>query len=276
MTAGTGEVDGASAHRPNPYLMLDRQVRGLGAREGRLLVVVAVAGPVLFLALGLLLGLHGATTALLVLLPTPALGVVLGLWHRSFWPADDVLSWLGRRDAADWREQVGGSIPGNAPAARAWLESHPAGSVPEWARASVMVTAGRIASARQAVAGRVAATPAELRRWLEVELLVDAREGLPVDTTAVDAAIREDPDQAPEEVAVRLACHDALVEADRGGDGLPTLLAARESLGSLPSDLAWRLWLRRFRYAVGSFAVGTWLLAMVLVGLATYGGAVWI
>jgi hypothetical protein len=113
------------------------------------------------------------------------------------------------------------------------------------------------------------------RRRLELELVADAGEGLPIDTTAVEASIREDPGMAPEEVAVRLAYYLALAEIDRGGDGLPPLLAARASLGRLPSDLAWRLWLVRFQYATASFVIGAWLLVTVLVGLATSGGVVW-
>jgi hypothetical protein len=118
-------------------------------------------------------------------------------------------------------------------------------------------------------------TPGARRRRLELELVADAGEGLPLDTTAVEASIREDPDLAPEEVAVHLAYHRALAAVDGGGAGLNQLLAARASLGRLPSDLAWRLWLVRFQYAAASFVIGAWLLVTVLVGLATAGGVVW-
>jgi hypothetical protein len=118
-------------------------------------------------------------------------------------------------------------------------------------------------------------TPEARRRRLELALVADANEGLPIDTTAVEASIREDPDLAPDDVVVRLAYYRALAEVDGGRDGLPPLLAARASLGRLPTDLAWRLWLVRFQYAAASLLTGAWLLVTVLVGLATSGGAVW-
>jgi hypothetical protein len=275
MTAGTDEVRSRSARRPDPSVALRRQVFGIGPLESRLLVVVAVMGPLLLLGLGLLLGLHGAATALLVLLPTPAFGVALSLRDRKRWPALDVIWWQSRQDAATWHREVGGSPPRNARGAREWLQAHPEGSTPAWARVTVLLLAGRVYSARQTLAAMPLETLGDRRRRLDLQITADAHEGLPIDTTAVDDAIREDPDQPPEEAAVHLAYHEALVEVDRGGDGLPALLAARSPLGRLPSDLSRRLWLHRFRYAAGSFLVGAWLLAMVLVGLATSGGAVW-
>jgi hypothetical protein len=275
MSAGVGEAHGSSARRRNPYLTLQQEIRGRGTLENRLLFVVALAGPLLFLAIGLLAGTHGAAVALLVLLPTPALGVALGLGRRAVWPALDVISWLDRQAAADWRREVGGSAPRNASGARAWLEIHPAGSAPEWARATALVLAGRIPGARQAISAMALDTLEARRRRLELELVADAVEGLPIDTTAVEASIREDPDLAPEDAAVRLAYYRALAEVDDGRDGLPPLLAVRASLGRLPTDLAWRLWLVRFQYAAASLLIGAWLLVTVLVGLATSGGAVW-
>jgi hypothetical protein len=275
VSAGVGEAHGSSARRRNPYLALQQEVRGRGTLESRLLFAVALAGPLLFLAIGLLAGAHGAAVALLVLLPTPALGVALGLSRRAVWPALDVLSWLDRQAAADWRREVGGSAPRNASAARAWLEIHPAGSAPEWARATALVLAGPIPAARQAISAMPVDVPEARRRRLELALVADANEGLPIDTTAVEPSIREDPDLAPDDVVVRLAYYRALAEVDGGRDGLPPLLAARASLGRLPTDLAWRLWLVRFQYAAASLLTGAWLLVTVLVGLATSGGAVW-
>jgi hypothetical protein len=273
--SGVGEITPRSARRPNPSGTLQRQVSGLGRLESRLLMAAAVAGPVICLGIGLMAGLHGALIALLVLLPTPALGVALGLRGRRRWPALDILWWMGRQDAADWHRAAGGSVPRNAAGARAWLETHPEGSTPAWARAAVQLLAGRITSARQTIAALPADTPADRRRRLELELAADAHEGRPIDTTAVDASIREDSDQPPEEAAVRLAYHEALVEVDGGRDGLPPLLAARASLGRLPPDLARRLWVARFRYAAVSLFVGAWLLVAILVALATSGGVVW-
>ncbi len=275
MMAEAGEVPTQTTRRPNPYSTLQRQICDCSTPQARLLIAISVVLPALFLGAGLLAGLHGAVIALLVLIPTPLLGVALGLRGRRRWPALDVMWWQNRQDAATWQLEVGGSPPRNASGARSWLESHPEGSTPAWARGAVLLRAGRLYSARQTIAAMPVETPADRRRRLDLQLVADAQEGLPIDTTAVDAAIREDPDQPPEEVAVHLAYHEALVEVDRGGDGLPPLLAARASLGSMPSDLSRRLWLYRFRYAAVSFAVGAWLLAMVLVGLATSGGVVW-
>jgi hypothetical protein len=275
MSVGVGEAHGSSARRQNPYLALRQEIRGRSTLENRLLFGVALTGPVLFLAIGLLAGMHGAAVALLVLLPTPVLGVAIGLGRRAVWPALDVVSWLDRQAAADWRRDVGGSAPRNASAALAWLEIHPAGSAPEWARATVLVLAGRIPAARQAISAMPVDTPRARRRRLELELMADAGAGLPIDTTAVEDSIREDSDLAPADVAVRLAYYRALAEVDGGGDGLPPLVAARASFGRLPSDLAWRLWLVRFQYAAASLIAGAWLLVTVLVGLATSGGVVW-
>ena len=108
-------------------------------------------------------------------------------------------------------------------------------------------------------------TPTDRWRRLDLKLAADAYEGRPIDTTTVDASIREDPDQPPQEVAVHLAYHKALVEVDGGRDGLPPLLAARASMGHLTPDLARRLWVARFRYAVVSFLAGAWLLVAILV-----------
>jgi hypothetical protein len=275
MSAGVGEAHGSSDRRRNPYMTLQREIRGRSTLENRLLFAVAVAGPLLFLSIGLLAGMHGAAVALLVLLPTPALGLVVGLGRRAVWPALDVISWLDRQAAAEWRREVGGPAPRNASGARAWLESHPAGSAPEWAIATALVLAGRIPSARQAISAMPLDTPGARRRRFELELVAAAGEGLPIDPSAVEASIREDSGLAPEDVAVRLAYYRALAEIDRGGSGLLPLLAARASLGRMPSDLALRQWLARFQYAAVSLTVGAWLLVTVLVGLATSGGVVW-
>lgn len=275
MTTGAGQVRTRSSRRLDPAVALQRQVCGCGTFESRVLVAAAVAGPVLFLGLGLVLGLHGAATALLVLLPTPAFGVALGLRDRHRWPALDVIWWQSQQAAAAWRREVGGAIPRNAAGARWWLEAHPEGSAPAWARAMMLLLAGRVSAARRTIAAMPEETPHDRRMRLDLEMAADAAEGLLSDTMAVDAAVREDRDQAPEEAAVHLAYHRALVEVARGGDGLPALLAVRPTLGSLPSDLVRRLWVARFRYAATSLLVGGWLLVTVLVGLATSGGVVW-
>jgi hypothetical protein len=269
-----GKVE-VTARRPNPYTELQQQVCGCGTVENRLIFAVAIVGPCIFLGIGLLTGLHGAVVALLVLLPTAALGAALGLRGRSSWPALDVVWWLNRQAAGNWRRQVGGSVPRNEAGARAWLESHPEGSVPDWARATVMVLAGRLASAHQAIAAMPIDTPTDRRRRLELELVLSAREGLQFDSTAVDAAIREDTDGPAEDSQAHLAYHAALAEVDAGRTGILPLLAARSSLGRLPSDLTRRLWLVRFRYAAASLVTGFWLLVTVIVGLATSGGVVW-
>lgn len=275
MRAGTREVRTRSARRPDPAVALQRQVRGYGSLESRLLLVVAVLGPLLFLGLGLMLRLHGAATALLVLVPTPLLGVAFDLRDRHRWPALDVIWWQSRQITSTWRREVGGSLPRNAAGAGAWLEVHPESSVPTWARATMLLLAGRVSVARETILTMPESTPKERRLRLDLLLAADGAAGLPLDATAVDAAIREDRDQAPEEVAVHLAYHRATVEVARGGDGLPALLAVRPTLDPLPADLVRRLWVARFQYGATSLLVGVWLLVMVLVGLAASGGVVW-
>jgi hypothetical protein len=273
--AGAAEVRPRSASRLDPAVALRRQVSGYGSLEGRLLVAIAVLGPLLFLGLGLVLGLHGAATALLVLVPTPALGVGLGIRSRHRWPALDVITWQRWQIASTWQREVGGSLPRNAAGAGAWLETHPEGSVPTWARATMLLLAGRVSLAQETIAAMPESTPKERRLRLDLQLAADAAAGLPLDATAADAALREDRDQAPTEVAVHLAYHQAIVEVARDGDGLPALLAVRPLLDPLPPDLVRRLWVARFQYSATSLLVGVWLLAMVLVGLATSGGVVW-
>lgn len=270
-----GKIEASPVGRQNPYTALQLQVCGCGTVESRLFFAMAIAGPCIFLLVGLLAGLHGAAVAFLVLVPTTAVGVALGLRGRSSWPALDVIWWLNRNSAANWRRQVGGSMPRNEAGARAWLESHPDGTVPDWARATVMILAGRLASAHQAIGAMPAANVRDRRVRLELELVLAARAGLPIDTTAVDAAIREDADEPAPDAAAHLAYHAALAEVDAGRTGIPPLLAVRASLGRLPSDLTRRLWLVRFRYAAASFVTGVWLLVTVVVGLATSGGVVW-
>jgi hypothetical protein len=270
-----GKIEASPAGKQNPYTALQLQVCGCGTVESRLLFAMAMAGPCIFLVFGLLSGLHGALVALLVLLPTTAVGVTLGLGRRGSWPALDVMWWLNRHSAANWRRQVGGSMPRNEAGARSWLESHPDGTVPDWARATVMILAGRLASAHRTISAMPVGNARDRRLRLELELVLAARAGLPIDTTAVDAAIREDADEPAEDAAAHLAYHAALAEVDAGRTGIPPLLAVRASLGRLPSDLTRRLWLVRFRYAAASFATGVWLLVTVVVGLATSGGVVW-
>ena len=93
----------------------------------------------------------------------------------------------------------------------------------------MLLLAGRVSVAQETIAAMPESTPKERRLRLDLQLAADAAAGLPFAAAAADAAIREDRDQAPEDVAVHLAYHRAVVEVARGGNGVPALLRLRRT-----------------------------------------------
>ena len=120
------------------------------------------------------------------------------------------------------------------------------------------------------------------RRWPAQEVLVEldlvstagwrAKGGGPA---TVDAASGFGKSASRIERDLRLGFNAALVAVGRGGDAIGPLVAARASAGRLPGATARRVLLARYRHAIASVVVGVWLLAALLVGMATAGGVVW-
>ena len=79
----------------------------------------------------------------------------------------------------------------------------------------------------------------------------------------------------PTGMALHLALHAAIAAESRGESGLPALASVRPALGTLRGRWALRVLGIRFRLAGVSVLWAAWLLAVVLVGLATSGGVVW-
>jgi hypothetical protein len=238
-------------------------------------LALAVIGPPALFAFGLNAGLPGIVLVVLVLIPIPAFEAILALRYRPVWAAQDVYLFLSWRTAQEWSQHVGGTLPTNARQAAAWLDRHPEEDVEPNARASMLLTAGRIADARAIIAGMPARTARERRRRAELSLAADELQGLPLDTAAADEAMRADPGESPEVVAAHLGYHAALKAADEGGDCVSPLLQARPRLGRLTPALLVRIWIWRLIFTVSAAALGAWLIVGLVVGLATSGGVVW-
>lgn len=255
-------------------LLIQQRAFGLGGRESILQLIVAVAGPIA-LALVFWGRLPAIAYAAVVLMPTPALMAGMAMRLRTRWPAQDVLFWLDESVRSEWSIQDLGKQPRNPSEARAWLAAHPEGIGPQRWRASMLIAAGRPADARAAIAGLPTATAHDRSRRHDLELVADAYEGLPLDATAADAAMTADPDETPVRTAVVRAYHAALVSIADGGDGLSRLASVRPGLGRLSSAVRRRLALVRLQFVIISALIGVWVLACVLVALASSSGLVW-
>jgi hypothetical protein len=253
---------------------LNRRAFGVTGSSIRLELIVAVFGPIL-IALLAWNRLAGLEYAVAVIVPTP---LVLALWSlrlRPEWRAQEVLMWLTDFDGERWTAAGLGKQPHSIHQARAWLEARPDGSVPpEW-RAGLLLAVGRIDEARAAIAAMPVATPQDVSRRLELQLTADACAGDPIDPSAADAALRSDTARTPTEIAVRLAFNAAMVSIARNGDGIAELAAARPAIGRPPAAMRRNLLFIRLRYALISAGVGVWVIACLLVAMATAGGVVW-
>ena len=267
--AGASPIGGA-----NPITELQRRAFGLGGTSATIQLVIAVLGPiaVLLLCWG---RAHGLVTAALVLIPTPALLALAARRGRARWPAQDVLVWLHRQAAAEWRADTSSRMPRNKFEAGDWLGRHSETDVAPDCWAAALLMAGRFDEARERIARLPAETPGQLHRRLDLEQAADAAEGRPFDTAAAVAAISSDREASAAQRTADIANHEAIAAVGRGLDGLPILAAARPALGRLPFGLTLQLYSIRFRYAAISALFGAWLLAAILVGLATAGGVVW-
>jgi len=271
MTAGRAGASSTGA--ANPMEELQRRAFGFGGFGATIQLGLAVLGPI---AAFLLCWdrAHGLAVAAAVLIPTPTLLVLQALRGRSNWAAQDVLGWLQRAIAAEWRAATGSPMPRNRSEARAWLgRRSETDMAPDWWAAALLV-AGRVGEARERIARLSVETPGQLHRRLDLEQAADAAEGLPIDSAAAVAAISSDAGATATRRTADTAYHESVAAVSRGSDGPPILAAARPALGRLPLALSLQLYAIRFRYAAISALFGAWMLAAILVGLATAGGVV--
>lgn len=236
---------------------------------------IAVVGEALTFGLALGFGLPPAQFAALVLVPTPLLLVLLTARRIRLWPAQEAITWINLSASDRWRETLGGRMPANPSQARAWLERHPEGSAPPSTRAGMLLTAGRRDEAREVMSRMPSGSPHDLHLLRELELSLAIDEGRPVDTAAADDALRADTETSPAERELHLAYHAALLAVQRGDDGITPLTPALAGAGRIPPRYRRRILVWRFRAALLAAWLGIWLIAAMLVGMATSGGVVW-
>lgn len=267
--AGASPIGGA-----NPMAELQRRAFGLRGSSATIQLVIAVLGPIA--AFLVCWGrVHELVLAAAVLIPTPLVLAVNSFRGRSNWAAQDVLGWLDRDAAARWRDGTGSRMPRNSAQAGAWLRSHEESAVPAEFWVAALLMAGRDDEALAGIARLPVETPAQRHRRLDLQLAADAAAGRPIETASADDAVAEDPLATPAERAAHLAYHASVAATSRGTDGLPVIAAARPGLGRMPLGLTLRMYSIRLRFAAISALFGAWLLAAILVGLATAGGVVW-
>ena len=255
-------------------VVLAQRTFGLGGLETSLQLIAAVAGPIV-LALVCWGRLPGLLTAAAILVPTPVALATLALRGRRRWPAQEVAALFDDSLHREWLADGIEKIPRNPAEAGTWLAAHPDGTVATYLRANVLLVSGRLEEARAAIAQLPVASARDRRIRTGLELVADAYQGLPIDTTAADAALSADPDLPPAQIAVRLAHNSAVASIDRGGDGQAELAAARSQIGLLSSVVRRRVALLRFRFALISALVGAWVLVSLVVALSTSSGVVW-
>ena len=270
---------GVAGPRPigaaNPLVALQRRAFGFGGPATAMQLAIAVLGPIA--AILICWGrAHALVTIAAVLIPTPALLAMNVLRGRANWAAQDLLGWIDREAAAQWRDGTETPMPDNRAAAVAWLARHVEGDVPADLWAAALLMAGRTDEARDRIARLEAATPAQIHRRRDLQLAVDATDGRAIDSGPSDEAASSDPAAARAAVAAHLGYHAAVAAESRGADGLAILVAARPALGRLPVRLTLRLAVIRFRFAAISALFGAWLLVAIVVGLGSSGGVVWI
>ena len=107
-----------------------------------------------------------------------------------------------------------------------------------------------------------------------IELDVVRPDGRSVDGSGVPA-VSATPADTQSQRELHLGFDTALAALARGDDGIGPLAAARASAGPMPRAYARSVLLARYRHVIASVVVGVWLLAALLVGMATAGGVVW-
>lgn len=269
MTGSESLVRGATAPKKDIAATLYRSVFPQDP------VWIILLSEALTFALALVLGLPALEFAAVVVVPTPLLLVLLILRTRRLWPAQEAIICINLTASDRWRENLGGRMPATPGQARSWLERHAEASAPPNTWAGMLLTAGRREEAREAISRLPSESAHDRHRLRELELALAIDEGRPLDTVAADDALRADKETSPAVRDLHLAYHAALMAVDRGGDGIAPLTAARAVAGPLPAGYHRRILVRRFQSALLAALLGAWLLAAILVGMATSGGVVW-
>ena len=236
---------------------------------------LVVAGQLLAFALAFVMSLPAVLFAVVMLVPVPLLQAIVVFSGRRLWPAQEAILWLYLTTADEWRRTRGETMPRTPSQAKAWLRRNPEGSAPDEARAGILLVAGRLAEGGEAISRLPTESARDRLRRLDLELALATMEGGPLDTTAADAAMRADIETPSVERDLHLAYHAALKAIDSGGDAIETLTRARLAAGRLPAAYARRIWTGRLMGVMAAVAIGVWVLAAMLVGLATAGGVVW-
>jgi hypothetical protein len=236
---------------------------------------LVLAGQLLAFAVAFALSLPAVPFAAVMLVPVPFLQAIVVFSGRRLWPAQEATLWLSLMTADEWRRKRGEPMPRTPAQAKTWLRRNPEGSAPGEVRAGIMFVAGLLAEAGHAISRLPTESTRDRFRRLDLDLALAAMEGGPLDTGAADDAIRADIETPQIERDLHLAYHAALKAIDGGGDAIEPLTRARWAAGRPPSAYARRIWARRLSGVIAAVAIGVWVLAAVLVGLATAGGVVW-
>ena len=153
--------------------------------------------------------------------------------------AFEAFSWLGETEIERARALTGNGAPATQKAAEAWLRRVPESPLTDWARAEVLILAGRPAEARAIVDRMPADTPAQRFELASTRELVEWANGGSLDTTGMEAALEA---LGPEGSEARLRGEVTIASArvrhamDAGqpvdGDVLEPLIAVRRRLGA--------------------------------------------
>lgn len=78
----------------SPLQFLQARVFRRGRVESGVLLLVAIAGPMLLFVLGLAVRVPGPGLLAMLLIPAPAIEGLVALRYRYLWPAQEVLGWI--------------------------------------------------------------------------------------------------------------------------------------------------------------------------------------
>jgi len=152
--------------------------------------------------------------------------------------AFEAFSWLGDTEIERARMLTGRAAPATAKAAEAWLRQVPDSPLTDWARAEVLILAGRPEEARAIVDRMPADTPAERFELASTRELVDWANGGSTDTTGMEAALEALGPEGSDarlrgEVAIAAARVRQAMEAGEPGEGdvLEPLIEVRGRVG---------------------------------------------
>ena len=191
--------------------------------------------------------------------------------------AFEAFSWLGDTEIERARALTGSEAPATQKAAEEWLRRVPESPLTDWARAEVLILAGRPEEARAIVDRMPADTPAERFELASTRELVEWANGGSTDTSGMEAALEA---LGPEGSEARLRGEVTIASArvrhamsagqPAEGDVLEPLIDVRERLGALADGQVGRAMRKRL--------IPAYLLFSALFGIAgqlIVGGTAW-